>query len=263
MASEPFTYEQYLDLIADPSGIKIRQDPNLVIERFSASQNISARFAPVTFLLDFATRKYIHVQESCFNLFGYSKNWFMESGLTEFLKTWHPADFEIINEKIFSDNMEFLKTIPPERFADYIFSYNYRVLNPNGEFVNTLQRFSYIPNNSSRLPAGMVGVAFDITHFKNDTTIVHTIEESKWHNNQLVNKLVFKKIHAVNEVPLITNREKEILMYLATGLSSKQIADKLKISINTISNHRKNMLSKTNCKSSAELINYAAKHGLM
>ena len=109
----------------------------------------------------------------------------------------------------------------------------------------------------------MVGVAFDITHFKNDTTIVHTIEESKWHNNQLVNKLVFKKIHAVNEVPLITNREKEILMYLATGLSSKQIADKLKISINTISNHRKNMLSKTNCKSSAELMNYAAKHGLM
>ena len=89
---------------------------------------------------------------------------------------------------------------------------------------------------------------------------------SRNQNGTIISSLInlfSKKIHAVNEVPLITNREKEILMYLATGLSSKQIADKLKISINTISNHRKNMLSKTNCKSSAELMNYAAKHGLM
>jgi DNA-binding CsgD family transcriptional regulator len=55
----------------------------------------------------------------------------------------------------------------------------------------------------------------------------------------------------------------EILKYMATGQSSKQIADTLSISINTINNHRKSMLSKTNCNSSAELINYAVRHGLL
>ena len=263
MSSKPFTYEQYLDLIADPTGIKIGKDPDLVVDRFSASQNVPARFAPVTFLLDFATRKYVHVHESCFDMFGYTHSWFLESGLTEFLKTWHPADYKIINEKIFADNMEFLRTIPKENFFDFIFSYNYRVLNPSGEFVNTLQRCSYIADDISGLPAGMVGVAFDITHFKNDNTIVHTIEESKWHNHEIVNELRFKKIHAVDEMGLISKREKEILLFIAKGLSTKQIADKLKISAHTINNHRKNMLAKTNCKSSAELINYATKHGLL
>ena len=53
---------------------------------------------------------------------------------------------------------------------------------------------------------------------------------------------------------LLTRREKEILTCITEGLSSKQIAGKLSISENTVSNHRKNMLAKTGAKSSAELI---------
>ena len=52
----------------------------------------------------------------------------------------------------------------------------------------------------------------------------------------------------------LTKREKEILLCIAEGLSSKQIAEKLFISENTVSNHRKNMLAKTGAKSSAELV---------
>ncbi len=52
----------------------------------------------------------------------------------------------------------------------------------------------------------------------------------------------------------LSTREKEILAYIADGLSSKQIADKLSISINTVANHRKNMLLKMGAKSSAELV---------
>ncbi len=53
---------------------------------------------------------------------------------------------------------------------------------------------------------------------------------------------------------ILTRREKEILLCIAEGLSSKQIAHRLDISENTVSNHRKNMLSKTGARSSAELI---------
>ena len=112
----------------------------------------------------------------------------------------------------------------------------------------------------------MIGVAFDITHFKNDLSIVHTIEETVRYDNSLVNELLFKKVHPIleyKEVKYVSRREIEILKYMAAGLSSKQIADKMFISINTINNHRKNMLSKTNCKSSAELMNYAVRHGLL
>ena len=57
-----------------------------------------------------------------------------------------------------------------------------------------------------------------------------------------------------NPTPKLTQREKEILSLIALGLGSKQIADRLIISENTVANHRKNMLCKTGAKSSAELI---------
>ena len=52
----------------------------------------------------------------------------------------------------------------------------------------------------------------------------------------------------------LTPREKEILSCIAEGLSSKQIAGKLRISAYTVANHRKNMLMKTGAKSSAQLV---------
>ncbi len=58
--------------------------------------------------------------------------------------------------------------------------------------------------------------------------------------------------HTINKT--LTQREKEILAHIASGLSSKQIAGKLEISPNTVNNHRKNMLAKTGARSSAEMV---------
>jgi DNA-binding CsgD family transcriptional regulator len=252
--------------MADSSGMKMQEESTALIERFRGSQNVPSRFAPVTFLLDYATRKYIYMDEGCFNLTGYTPYYYYESGLDEYLKSWHPADYNIINKRVFPDNLKFLKALPKEKYCVIIFSYNYRALNAKGEYVTILQRFSYIPSTKVGIPAGVVGVAFNITHFKNDLSIIHTIEETIRYDTGIVNELLFKKVHPILEIPelhVITRRELDILKYMAVGLSSKQIADNLNISINTINNHRKNMLSKTRCRSSAELMNYAVKHGLL
>src|SRR6478736_41854 len=52
----------------------------------------------------------------------------------------------------------------------------------------------------------------------------------------------------------ITPREKEVLELVAEGYSTKQIADKLSISIRTVESHRINMLMKLEVSNSAELI---------
>ncbi len=61
----------------------------------------------------------------------------------------------------------------------------------------------------------------------------------------------------------LTKREREIVGRLSDGLSSKQIADILFISESTVTNHRKNILRKTNSKNVAELIRYAAGRGII
>ena len=49
-------------------------------------------------------------------------------------------------------------------------------------------------------------------------------------------------------------REKEILRLVAKGMSSKEIASELNISIGTVSQHRKNMIKRINAKDSSSLI---------
>ena len=53
----------------------------------------------------------------------------------------------------------------------------------------------------------------------------------------------------------LTSREVEILSCIIEGLNTRQIANKLSISENTVANHRKNMLRKRGAKNSAELVN--------
>ena len=61
----------------------------------------------------------------------------------------------------------------------------------------------------------------------------------------------------------ISSRETDVLVLVAKGLSSKEIADKLHISVHTVNSHRKNITHKTGIKSVAGLAVYAMIHNLM
>jgi DNA-binding NarL/FixJ family response regulator len=66
-----------------------------------------------------------------------------------------------------------------------------------------------------------------------------------------------------NNQPEITPREKEVLELVAEGHSTKQIADKLAISVRTVETHRINMLKKLEVNNSAELIRKAISTGIL
>ena len=70
-----------------------------------------------------------------------------------------------------------------------------------------------------------------------------------------------KKDHNLDN-PL-TNRELEILKFLRRGFSSKMTADTLYISPRTVETHRQNMLKKSNCHNTPELILWAIKHDIL
>ncbi|MFA6059853.1 MAG: response regulator transcription factor [Taibaiella sp.] len=62
--------------------------------------------------------------------------------------------------------------------------------------------------------------------------------------------------------PKLTEREKEILQLITDGLSSKQIADRLFISIRTVEFYRLNILLKLDANNTAMLVKKAIKSGL-
>lgn len=66
-----------------------------------------------------------------------------------------------------------------------------------------------------------------------------------------------------NEVPVITRREKEVLLLIAEGLTNTEIAEKLFISIPTVNTHRKSLLEKFDAKNTAILISRAIRQGMV
>ncbi|QNI09548.1 response regulator transcription factor [Mycobacterium kubicae] len=62
--------------------------------------------------------------------------------------------------------------------------------------------------------------------------------------------------------PSLTERETEVLRYVAKGLSAKQIADKLSLSHRTVENHVQATFRKLQVANRVELTRYAIEHGL-
>lgn len=61
----------------------------------------------------------------------------------------------------------------------------------------------------------------------------------------------------------LSDRETDVLVLVAKGMSSKEIANQLNISVHTVNSHRKNITHKTGIKSVAGLAVYAMIHNLM
>lgn len=61
----------------------------------------------------------------------------------------------------------------------------------------------------------------------------------------------------------LSEREKEVLVQLTHGLSNKEVAEKLNISMHTVISHRKNIVRKTGVRTLPELTLYAVSLGLL
>ncbi len=62
---------------------------------------------------------------------------------------------------------------------------------------------------------------------------------------------------------LFTNREKQIITMISQGYKTDKIAQKLRISPNTVESHRKNIFQKSGTKNMASLVKFALIHGIL
>lgn len=81
--------------------------------------------------------------------------------------------------------------------------------------------------------------------------------------NNLKATTIADKQPVVNEEQRLSERELEIVLLICRGDSNSDIAEKLFISKRTVDTHRANILDKTGCKNTANLVVYAIKHNLV
>ncbi len=64
-------------------------------------------------------------------------------------------------------------------------------------------------------------------------------------------------------ISTLSKREKEIFILYAEGKSTREISEKLFISVKTVGTHKQHIFEKLNLKSNSDLIKYAIKKGLI
>ncbi|MBR5736022.1 MAG: helix-turn-helix transcriptional regulator [Bacteroidales bacterium] len=122
--------------------------------------------------------------------------------------------------------------------------------------------FKYLPENISS--EEIIELTFDIFQLAEDLG-KHTVLEEAVFTNGKDGERARKKTQPSEEFAgeALTEREKEVLVLVAKGYMSKEIADMLNISMNTVNTHRKNINAKTGIKSIAGLTVYALMNNLM
>ena len=68
---------------------------------------------------------------------------------------------------------------------------------------------------------------------------------------------------AISTLDGLTNREQQVLRYLAEGTVNEEIANELVISIKTVARHRENIMQKLGLHSRSELVRYAIRKGII
>ncbi|KXK27660.1 MAG: regulatory protein LuxR [Bacteroidetes bacterium OLB12] len=216
---------------------------------------------PLFYVLDYVNKKYLHIAPSVASILGYTNTQLLESGPGFYMNLWHPDDLAVYSNKVVPATVKFIKEKSNSTSVLYAVSHNHRIKNAYGNWLMFLQRSSYIWSDTGEI-IGAFGFSIDITHYKESLSIIHTIERIDINFNPLESEPCYKMIYYPDSA-IFSKREMQVLRAIYNGQNSKKIADSLCISLNTVHIHRKNLLAKSNCTNTAELIQYSLKQGLL
>lgn len=117
--------------------------------------------------------------------------------------------------------------------------------------------------------AGAAGYLLKNTSFFEVTQAIHAIVKgNKFYSPEITSTTNISEKsrtgkRSLYNNPKLTRRERDVMLLICQGLSSKQIADELEISEKTVQSHRFNIHSKLHINNMAELVNYAVMNGYL
>ena len=154
------------------------------------------------------------------------------------------SDTEILHEKIISANPNII------------------IINPT--LLNPLEKQKLNLLIQNRINTSLIALVYQYIESSSlhifDNTI--DIRAPKSSIVQTVRDCYSSQKGKISESYELSERETSVLILVAKGLSSKEIAENLHISVHTVNTHRKNITHKTGIKSVAGLAVYAMIHNL-
>jgi DNA-binding CsgD family transcriptional regulator len=192
-----------------------------------------------------------YISKNMFSCLGLDLGLMKTKGMRYFWSRMHPDDIEHWLQAL-TELMDFtLANIKVEDRPKMSYTWNYRIKNSKDTYVNVIQNTTPLEFDVNDKP--IIGLAhYTVLDSKINLHVSATAKmlnenneyETKYFNN-FYQKLISDGI---------SNRERDIIRLLVLNYSSKDIAEKLSISPNTVDTHRRNILKKLKIASTGELI---------
>ncbi|MFA5419292.1 MAG: response regulator transcription factor [Bacteroidales bacterium] len=118
------------------------------------------------------------------------------------------------------------------------------------------------------LEAGAYGYLFKNCAYDELIEAIHTVYSGKKYLSNDITEVIIHDYIGVEKVThsdetQLSEREREILKLIAEGKSSREISDTLFISVKTVGTHKQHILEKLKLNSTADLVKYAIKKGVI
>lgn len=191
------------------------------------------------------------VSKSIIQSTGYSHREIEENGIRFWWSLIHPDDHGKWVQAVDSLMEYTLNEVDIDRRFDLAYSWNYRLRHKEGHYVNLIHNITPLILDENYKPIWVL-IHYTVTEIDESLqvmAIAKLLNADKTYDTTFL-----KKIHNKQMLREISSREKEILRLLILKKTSKEIADHLFISPNTVDTHRRNILKKLKVGSTGELV---------
>lgn len=243
-----FIYLQ--DFFSNPSYENAALIDQSIIQNFKDSNSIIEGGSSFFWLINYLKREPEFVSDSVKDVLGYHKTYLSKNNMGHFLKLVPEEDRKAL-KKVYKDIYEFYMEIPAEEKNIYRFDFNYRVQRADQRLIPVVQQIMYLQSSPTGFPLIELSIITDFSTYKTNPQVQLQIYKRE---NELYKKLYnFQYYEPIGGN--LTVREKEIIEFISKGLTDKEIADKIYVSLHTVKTHRKHIVNKTNSRNTAEAVN--------
>jgi len=194
------------------------------------------------------------VSEHITNILGYQPE---EFTLDMLMTIIHPEDLPYFMD-FEATVTRFWSQLPPDKVMKYKSRYDYRIRKKNGDYTRILQQIVTIQSDEEGAVFRTFVVHTDISYLKTDNRMVLSFIGLEGEPSYIDVKPIQKFSPSKS---IFTSREREIVQYLSQGKTSREIAEALHISPQTVATHRKNIFKKTGTSSVVQLVRLTVEKG--
>lgn len=201
-------------------------------------------------IFNWASMQYISMSTSIKKILGYDKDLFLQRGLNFSLSIIHPNDLELLRAVHLAIFNYYYSTATEHR-GKLRFTYNLRIRAADSSYVTILRQSNFVSFTDDGKPTLEYINCTDITQYRFTNAInltIHKLSSSGIY--VLCHETEFSDAHHT-----LSKREKEVLELAREGYTSKEIAEKLYLCIETVKSHRKHIIAKTGSGNMTAAIN--------